>query len=105
MGSVVVDAVRAVVDTVSVDRTAFAPGVTVGGSKVHVVCGGRLPVEQFNVISVLYGPFCGATATPCLLLPPAVTVAAVGDTSSAKSVTTTFRSTVGPYAKLLFEAP
>src|SRR5262249_3594552 len=44
---------RAVVVTVSVERTALRPGVTVGGSNVHVVCGGRLPLEQFKVISVL----------------------------------------------------
>ena len=50
----VVDAgLRAVVDTVSVDRAAARPGVTVGGSNVHVVCGGRFPLAQLSVISVL----------------------------------------------------
>src|SRR5262249_7840384 len=37
-------AVRAVVETVSVDRTGLRPGVTVGGLNVQVVCGGRLPL-------------------------------------------------------------
>src|SRR6185369_13909704 len=31
---------------VSVDVAPAAPGVTAGGSKTHVVCGGRLPLVQ-----------------------------------------------------------
>src|SRR3954454_20123502 len=37
--AVVVEDVRAVVDRVIVERTGLAPGVTVGGSNVQVVCG------------------------------------------------------------------
>src|SRR5438105_5611525 len=43
--------VRAVVVTVSRDVTGPLRGVTVGGSNVHVVCGGRLPLAQLSVIS------------------------------------------------------
>src|SRR5262249_30961382 len=70
LAAAVVAAVRAVVDTVSVERTGLAPGVTVGGLNVQVVCGGRLPLAQLRVISVLYAPFCGVMVTTCVLLAP-----------------------------------
>ena len=38
---------------VSVDVAPAAPGVTAGGSKTQVVCGGRLPLAQLNVTSEL----------------------------------------------------
>jgi hypothetical protein len=46
-------AVRAAVEIVSVDRTGLRPGVTVGGLNAHAVCGGRLPLAQLSVISLL----------------------------------------------------
>src|ERR1043166_2039405 len=89
---VVADAVRTVVDTVSVERAAVRPGVTVGGSNVHVVCGGRLPRAQLKVISELYGPLTGETVTTWLLDAPAASVASGGETSTEKSVTVICRS-------------
>src|SRR5262249_36224518 len=89
-------AVRAVVETGRVEGTGFGPGVTVGGSNAHVVCGGRLPLAQLSVISVLYAPFCGVIVTTCVLVAPAGSVAIGGATSSAKSLTTICRSAVGP---------
>src|SRR5437867_2221590 len=97
-------AVRAVVVTVSRDVTGPLRGVTVGGSNAQVVCGGRLPLAQLSVISLLYGPFCGVIVTVCVLDPPATYVADVGDTSSAKSVTTTCRSEAGPKPRPLLLA-
>src|SRR2546430_2897792 len=68
---VVADAVRTVVESVSVERAAVRPGVTVGGSNVQVVCGGRFPLAQLNVISGVYGPLTGVMGTAGLLLAPA----------------------------------
>src|SRR5262245_59828091 len=54
---------RAVVEIVSRVVTGPLRGVTVGGLKSQVVCGGRLPLAQLSVISLLYGPFCGVMVT------------------------------------------
>src|SRR5258706_478553 len=69
------------VETVMIARTVCAPGVTDGGSNAHDVCGGRLPFAQLSVISLLYGPFCGAIVTTYVAVPPGDTVTLAGDTS------------------------
>src|SRR6478736_9053465 len=102
--AVVADAVRTVVETVIVARAGVRPGVTVGGSNAQVVCGGRLPLAQLNVISELYGPLTGVTVTTWLLVAPAASVASGGETSTEKSVTVICRSFVAPNAKLLLLA-
>lgn len=46
----------AAVDTVAIVSVDVAPavaGLTIGGSNVHVVCGGRFPLAQLNVTSEL----------------------------------------------------
>src|SRR5262249_51121324 len=48
LDAVCVDAADAV-EIVNVDWAPAVPGVTTGGSNVHVVCGGRLPLLQLNV--------------------------------------------------------
>src|SRR5262245_7045634 len=45
--------VRAVVEIVRREVTGPLRGVTVGGLKSQVVCGGRLPLAQLSVISLL----------------------------------------------------
>jgi hypothetical protein len=47
------DAAVVAVEIVNVDVAPAAPGVTVGGSNAHVVCGGRLPLEQLSATGEL----------------------------------------------------
>src|SRR5205814_8996779 len=71
----VADAVRTVVESVSVGRAAVRPGVTVGGSNVQVVCGGRLPLAHRTVMSALSGPLSRGMVTRWWLVSPAASVA------------------------------
>src|SRR5258708_4335464 len=74
-----------VVVTVSVDRTAAPPGVTVPGLNVHVVPGGSVAPLHVSATGLRNLPACGVMVTVKVAVWPADSVAPAGDTSMEKS--------------------